>query len=80
LINATTTATPQPTTTTQLNDKNDNRDRCVDNVLLACNSEITFDIEIALACAEIDLTKETATKGKIRRKITGKVPCARCAY
>jgi hypothetical protein len=40
LINATTTATPQPTsTTTQRNDKNDNRDRCVDDVLLACNSE-----------------------------------------
>jgi hypothetical protein len=81
LINATTTATPQPaTTTTQLNDKNDNRGRCVGDVLLACDSEITSDIEIALACAEIDLTKRTATKEKIRRKITWKVPCARYAY
>jgi hypothetical protein len=36
LINATTTATPQPTTTTtQLNDKNDNRDRCVDDITCA---------------------------------------------
>jgi hypothetical protein len=80
-INATTTATPQPTTTTtQLDDKNDNRDRCVDHVLLACNSERTFDIEIALPRAEIDQTKETVTNEKIRRKITWKVPCARYAY
>jgi hypothetical protein len=38
------------------------------------------DIENALACAEIDLTKETVTKEKIRRKVTWEVPCARCAY
>jgi hypothetical protein len=81
LINATATATPQPTTTTtQLNDKNDNRDRCVDDVLLAYNGEVTSDIEIALARAEFELTKETGTKEKIRRKITWKVPVARYAY
>jgi hypothetical protein len=71
----------QPTTpTTQLKDKHDNRDRSIDDVLLACNSEMKFNIENALACAEIDLTRETVTKEKIRRKVTWKVPCARCAY
>jgi hypothetical protein len=72
---------PQPTTTTtKLNDKHDDRDRSIDDVLLACNSEMQFDIENAFACVEIDLAKETVAKEKMRRKVTWKVPCARCAY
>jgi hypothetical protein len=71
---------PQSTTaTTQLDDKHDERDRSIDDVLRACNSEMKFDVENALACAEIDLTKETVAKEKIRRKVTWEVPCARYA-
>jgi hypothetical protein len=72
---------PQSTTTTiQLDDTHDNRDTSIDDVLLACNTEMKFDIENALACVEIGLAKETVTKEKIRRKVTWKVPCARYAY
>jgi hypothetical protein len=71
----------QPTTTTtQLNDYRNNMDRSTDDVLLACNGEMKFDIENALAREEIDLTKETVTKEGIRPKVTWKVPCARYAY
>jgi hypothetical protein len=40
----------------------------------------TSDAEIAMACAEIEITKETESKGKIKHNVRWKAKCARYAY
>jgi hypothetical protein len=63
----------EPTATiTQSNDNYNNRDRSLNDV--RDKNEMEFDIENALACAEIGRTKEAVAKEKMVREVTWAVP------